>query len=71
MLLFVSYQQISTVTESRRGLEKIVSGSASLLELHSITEYTKASLKQLTQLIDQNINCLFCARGQGIIEKCR
>jgi diguanylate cyclase (GGDEF)-like protein len=63
-----SYQQISTVTESRRGLEKIVSGSASLLELHSITEYTKASLKQLTQLIDQNINCLFCARGQGIIE---
>lgn len=62
-----SYQQIATVTESRHGLEKIVSGSSSLLELHSITEYTQGTLKQLTQLIDQDINCLFCARGQGII----
>jgi len=63
-----SYQQIATVTESRHGLEKIVSGSSSLLELHSIDEYTQGTLKQLTQLIDQNVNCLFCARGQGIIE---
>lgn len=63
-----SYQQIATVTESRQGLEKIVSGSASLLELHSIVEYSQGTLKQLTQLIDQKIECLFCARGQGIIE---
>jgi len=63
-----SYQQIATVTESREGLEKIVSGSASLLELHSIAEYSQGTLKQLTQLIDQDIECLFCARGQGIIE---
>ena len=63
-----SYQQISSVTESRRGLEKIVSGSASLLEIHSINEFTQAALEQLTKLIDQDIDCLFCARGQGIIE---
>ena len=63
-----SYQQIATVNESRHGLEKIVSGSASLLKLHSIDEYTQGTLKQLTQLIDQNVDCLFCARGQGIIE---
>ena len=63
-----AYQQISTVTESRHGLEKIVSGSSSLLELHSITEYTQGTLKQLTQLIDKDVDCLFCARGQGIIE---
>jgi diguanylate cyclase (GGDEF)-like protein len=63
-----SYQQISTVTESRHGLEKIVSGSSSLLELHSITEYTQGTLNQLTQLIDKDVDCLFCARGQGIIE---
>ncbi|MFT6249992.1 MAG: diguanylate cyclase (GGDEF)-like protein [Cognaticolwellia sp.] len=63
-----SYQQIATVKESRHGLEKIVSGSASLLELHSIDEYTQGALKQLTQLIDQGADCLFCARGQGIIE---
>jgi diguanylate cyclase (GGDEF)-like protein len=63
-----SYQQIATATESRYGLEKIVSGSASLLELHSINDYTQGTLKQLTQLIDQDVECLFCARGQGIIE---
>jgi len=63
-----SYQQIASVTESRQGLEKIVSGAASLLELHSITEYSQGILQQLAQLIDQDIECLFCARGQGIID---
>ena len=63
-----SYQQIATVTESSQGLEKIVSGASSLLELRSITEYSQGTLKQLTQLIDQDVECLFCARGQGIIE---
>lgn len=63
-----SFQQIATVTENRQGLEKIVSGSSSLLELHSIEEYSQGTLKQLVQLIDQDIKCLFCARGQGIID---
>lgn len=62
-----SYQQIAKVTDSRHGLEKIISSSASLLELHSINEYTQGTLKQLTQLIGQEVDCLFCARGQGII----
>ena len=63
-----SYQQIAAVTESRQGLEKIVSGSSGLLELHSIGEYTQGTLKQLTQLINQDVQGLFCARGQGIID---
>jgi len=63
-----SYQQIATVTESRQGLEKIVSGSSSLLGLHSIAEYSQGTIKQLAQLINQDVECLFCARGQGIIE---
>jgi len=63
-----SYQQIASVTESRQGLEKIVSGASSLLELHSIAEYSQGTLQQLAQLIDQDIECLFCARGQGIID---
>ena len=62
-----SYQQIATVTEGRQGLEKIVSGASSLLELHSIAEYTKGTLKQLGQLINQDVEGLFCARAQGII----
>jgi len=64
-----SYQQIAIVTESRQGLEKIVSGSSSLLEMHSIGTYTQDALKQLSQLLDQGtVECLFCARGQGIID---
>ena len=63
-----SYQQIFTVHESRQGLEKIVSGSATLLKLHSIDEYTQGTLKQLTRLLDQNVQSLFCTRGQGIID---
>ena len=63
-----SYQQIATVTESRKGLEKIVSGSANIFELHSIAEYTQGTLNQLAQMIDQSVDGLFCARGQGIIE---
>jgi diguanylate cyclase (GGDEF)-like protein len=63
-----SYQQISTVNQSRLGLEKIVSGSSSLLEFHSIAKYTQGALKQLGSLLEQDVNCLFCARGQGIIE---
>ena len=63
-----SYQQIASVTESRRGLEKIVAGSARLLGLHTINEFTNASLEELTNLIDQDADCLFCAQGQGIIE---
>ena len=63
-----SYQQIATVNENRQGLEKIVSGSANLLELHSMTEYCQGVLRQLTTIIDQDIDALFCARGQGIID---
>ena len=63
-----SYQQIATVTEGRKGLEKIVSSSASLLELHAIAEYCQGTIKELSQLINQEVDSLFCARGQGIID---
>lgn len=63
-----SYQQIATVTESRFGLEKIVSGSASLLKVHSIAEYCQGTLTELSQLLDLDVKGVFCARGQGIIE---
>ncbi|MCW8832180.1 MAG: EAL domain-containing protein, partial [Colwellia sp.] len=63
-----SYQQIATVSENRKGLEQIVVGAANLLELHSMTEYCQGVLQQLTKLIGQDVECLFCARGQGIID---
>jgi len=62
-----SYQQISTVTQSRQGLEKIVTGSEKLLEQRSIIDYCKSVVEQVSELIPQNIESVFCARGQGII----
>ncbi|MGL1957188.1 MAG: EAL domain-containing protein [Colwellia sp.] len=63
-----SYQQIATVTENRTGLEKIVSGAAELLELHSISAYSQGVLIQLEKLLSTKLTALFCARGQGIID---
>ncbi|WP_206483236.1 EAL domain-containing protein [Thalassotalea sp. G2M2-11] len=62
-----SYQQIDTVTENRKGLEKIICSAAELLELHSVDEYAEGVLKQLSALSDCESG-VFCARGQGIIE---
>jgi len=63
-----SYQQIATVTENRKGLEKIVKSASELLEIHSIQAYGKGVLQQLNLLLDDSFSGVFCARGQGIIE---
>jgi diguanylate cyclase (GGDEF)-like protein len=63
-----SYQQIETVNRSREGLEKIVTASADLLELHTIHSYAEGVLSQLRNIIDNCKNLVFCARGQGIID---
>lgn len=62
-----SYQQIHSVNQNRLGLEKIISATADLLELHSIHEYAEGVLSQLINLSKSHCS-VFCARGQGIIE---
>ncbi len=62
-----SYQQIHSVNQNRLGLEKIISATADLLELHSIHEYAEGVLSQLIKLSKSHCS-VFCARGQGIIE---
>jgi diguanylate cyclase (GGDEF)-like protein len=62
-----SYQQIATVNQNRKGLEKIIEAAADLLELHSVQEFGQGVLQQLNRLLDDKLNGIFCARGQGII----
>ncbi len=62
-----SYQQISSVTQNRIGLEKIIRGAGELLELRSVHEYAQGVLSQSQQLAHSG-RSLFCARGQGIID---
>ena len=62
-----SYQQISTVSQNRKGLEKIIEAAADLLELHSVQAFGQGVLQQLNKLLGEDLCGLFCARGQGII----
>lgn len=62
-----SYQQIATVNQNRLGLEKIITASADLLELHTVQDYGQGVLEQLNRLCGNNTKGVFCARGQGII----
>ncbi len=63
-----SYQQITTVTQSRQGLEKIIDGSANLLELHSVQRFGQGVLDQVKALLHGYSRSVFCARGHGIID---
>lgn len=63
-----SYQQITTVNQSRLGLERIIEGSSNLLELHSIQKFGDGVLQQVKQLLHSFSQGIFCARGHGIID---
>ena len=63
-----SYQQITTVSQSREGLAKIIEGSANLLELHSVQEFGNGVLAQVKPLLQGYAKGVFCARGHGIID---
>jgi diguanylate cyclase (GGDEF)-like protein len=62
-----SYQQIDSVTKNRKGLERIISAAANLLELHNVHDYACGVLTEFKNLADSN-SSLFCARGQGIVK---
>jgi diguanylate cyclase (GGDEF)-like protein len=63
-----SYQQIFSVNQNKKGLEKIVRATAELLELHSVNEYAEGVLNQLEQLLNKVKSSVFCARGQGVLD---
>jgi diguanylate cyclase (GGDEF)-like protein len=64
-----SYQQIFAVNENRIGLEKIISVSSQVLELHSLQDYAQGVIKEFIQLFRGDILAgLFCTRGHGIVD---
>lgn len=60
-----SYQQIATVNENKQGLETIVSAATELFECYSIQDYAQQVLAQLSNLLGNIEQAVFCARGQG------
>lgn len=57
-----SYQQIRTINESRRGLEKIVNAAANLMERHSVNNFAEGVVTQLASLLGLSPEGLLCLR---------
>ncbi|GEO36599.1 transcriptional regulator [Skermanella aerolata] len=58
-----SYQHIMSIDLSRRGLEKIIEGSASLFEQRSMSQFVEGVLMQLHSLIQGATGSLLCTVG--------
>jgi CheY-like chemotaxis protein len=58
-----SYQHIVSIDLSRRGLEKIIEGSASLFEQQSMSRFVEGVLMQLHSLIQGATGSLLCTVG--------
>lgn len=63
-----SFQQISTVKQNRHGLEKVISSSTSLLELHTLGDFADCVIKQFSQLIPSIQESIVCGRSPGIFK---
>lgn len=58
-----SYQQIRTISENRRGLEKIVHAASNLMEQHSIRNFSEGVVTQLASLLGLKPEGLLCVRA--------
>lgn len=63
-----SYQQIRTISESRRGLEKIVHAAANLMERHSIRNFSEGVVTQLASLLGLEPEGLLCVRAYSNVD---
>ena len=57
-----SYQQIRTINQSRRGLEKIINAGSNLLEQHSLHEFSEGVVTQISSLIGLHAEGVLCAQ---------
>lgn len=58
-----SYQDLITIENSRRGLEKVIDATSSLFELQSMGDFLSGSLQQLAALLEMNGDALLCLRS--------
>lgn len=57
-----SYQQIRTIAENRRGLEKIVHAASDLMELRALGSFAEGVLIQLAGLLRLPVDGIVCAQ---------
>lgn len=64
-----SYQQIMTINQNRRGLEKIITSSSDLFEEHSVKGFCEGVVTQISSLIGLEAEGLLCARAGAVLDK--
>ncbi|RTE85655.1 MULTISPECIES: EAL domain-containing protein [Gammaproteobacteria] len=57
-----SYRQLKTITQNRKGLEKIIRAAATLMERHSIINFSEGVVTQLASLLGMSPEGLLCVR---------
>src|SRR5690606_33679560 len=57
-----SYQQIRTINENRRGLQKIIHSAANLMERHSIINFSEGVVTQIASLLGLHAEGILGAR---------
>ncbi|MFT4927744.1 MAG: CheY-like chemotaxis protein, partial [Phenylobacterium sp.] len=65
-----SYQQIKTINQSRRGLEKIITSAANILEHHSIMEFSEEVVIQIASLLGLTPEGVLCAKAGMTYDEC-
>ncbi|UAA39353.1 EAL domain-containing protein [Paraneptunicella aestuarii] len=63
-----SYQQILTINENRKGLQKVINSSSTLLEEHSIKGFCEGVINQISQLINEDVQGFVCSRAGAILD---
>lgn len=64
-----SYQQIMTISQNRKGLEKIISSSANLFEEHSVKGFCEGVVTQISSLIGLDAEGLLCAKAGAVLDR--
>ncbi|MDP1929956.1 MAG: EAL domain-containing protein [Gammaproteobacteria bacterium] len=59
-----SYQQIRTINQNRKGLQKIINAGASLMEQHSLEEFSDGVITQISSLLGLRAEGLLCAQAR-------
>jgi diguanylate cyclase (GGDEF)-like protein len=65
-----SYQQIKTINQSRRGLEKIITSAANILEHQSIMDFAEGVVIQIASLLGLNPEGVLCAKAGASLDEC-
>ncbi|WP_421132431.1 EAL domain-containing protein [Alteromonas sp. A079] len=64
-----SYQQIMTISQNRKGLEKIIASSANLFEEHSVKGFCEGVVTQISSLIGLDAEGLLCAKAGAVLDR--